>query len=215
MKTLKIHDIESYSENIELINKFRDDLYYPNFPNENEREPFENIRNRIIYGLYPKTFILLMVSDSDLLGGCVYDFYLECNSIEPIYLVVNEVYRKSGIGRSLLNEIEESHNFPKMFLEVDNPSIVDSKDSAMDPLIRLEIYKKLGFRVINIDYVQPPLSEGLDYERNLLLLFKGDNLEKIDLIKFLKYFYKGLKYESSPELDAMIYQISKLNNVLI
>ena len=79
----------------------------------------------------------------------------------------------------------------------------------MDPQVRLNMYLKMGFEIVPVQYVQPPLTEGKDFERNLLLLHIGDKLTKDVLSEFLFYFYKYLGYEDSHELISVINSYSE------
>ena len=54
------------------------------------------------------------------------------------------------------------------------------------------MYLNWGFKVLNFNYIQPPLSKNSISEENLLLLYRGEILEKNNLKDFLYYFYKGL-----------------------
>ena len=184
-------------------------MYLKYFPMDDEREDFENIINRISGGNLPPTFINLAIMDNKVIGGIVVDYYPECNSIEPIYLAVDELYRRHGVGKKLIEySTTNNPNVKHTFLECDNPSLVSVEESAMDPAVRLNMYIKMGFSIIPIDYVQPPLSEEKDYERKLLLLHKGVALNADDLIAFLSVFYEYLGYKTSSELDNMIKKIN-------
>ena len=209
---VKVTDKASYKEYRKYVEEFEKELFLPSFPNENEREPFENIVKRITTKSYPQTSILLNIEDGKVLAGCVSDYYPECNAVEPIYLVVREEHRNKGIAREILDIL--AGGAKHIFLEVDNPERVSGEDSAMDPTVRLEIYKKMGFEVVPIHYVQPPLSKGLDYERNLVLMHRGNSLNKADLQTFLYYFYKGLHAEDSDELLKMLEEISRRGEVV-
>ena len=130
--------------------EFENELFIPSFPNEDEREPFENIVFRIKNDSFPKTKIILEATDSNVIGGVVTD-YLTDYIAQPIYLVVRKEYRRHGIGRSLFEESVEDCKY--VFVEVDNPETVKASDSAIDPRIRKEMYERWGFRQVPINYV--------------------------------------------------------------
>ena len=207
-----INNRESLIQNITWVNKFEAELYIPNFPNENEREPFENIKQRILNNDYPTTTITLLIEDDKLIGGCVIDSYIECKSIEPIYLVVNKEMRNRGYGRKLLDvSITNMENIKHVFLEVDDPQKpIDESNITIDPQKRLNMYLNWGFKVLNFNYIQPPLSENSISEENLLLLYRGEILEKNNLKDFLYYFYKGLNAEDSDDLNKMFNEIDNM-----
>lgn len=205
---LLINDKESYERWKSFVEQFEKELYLPSFPNEDEREPFQNIVSRVVNSTYPLTTIQLIVDGGRVDAGLVSDYYPECNSIEPIYLVVREELRKHGLGRALIESAMYLYpNVKHMFLEVDNPMKVSEGDSIMDPKTRINIYEHLGLRVIPFDYVQPPLKDGGNYEDGLLLMHKGESLTAADLKLFLFHFYRGLRYEGSDVLQKMFDEI--------
>ena len=63
---ISINDKETLNNNHIWLDKFERELYIPNFPNENEREPFSNIKQRIENNEYPKTTITLLVNNEQL-----------------------------------------------------------------------------------------------------------------------------------------------------
>lgn len=211
MKIVSIRNKETFKEYKNYIEQFRDLLYLPSFP-PNEREPFEIIEARIKKGedWWPRTDMILCIEGDDVASGCISDYYPECQSIEAIYLVTNEKYRGKGLAKVLLSET--FNLYPEaldIYLEADNPSLVPSGLSAIDPETRIKIYQKLGFKVININYIQPPLFRGLDYERKLLLMSKSKiPLTKERLVLFLESFYRGLECEGVKEFYEVVESIS-------
>lgn len=183
--------------------EFENELYIPAFPNEDEREPLENIIYRIENRGFPKTKIILETEDNLVVGGVITDYLAE-DIAQPIYIVVRETYRGKGIGRNLFEE--SIRNYTHVFVEIDNPETVDVRNSAIDPRARKEMYERWGFKRVPIDYVQPPLSENSDYERNLILMYRA-NINKRVVKRFLERFYYGLNASDSEELAKMFRQI--------
>ena len=212
MKIVKINCKEKFQEYEDYIKKFRDELYFPSFPDPNEREPFEVIEERLKKGenWWPRTDMILCIDGSSVASGIISDYYPECQSIEPIYLVTNEKYRGKGLARILFSELFSL--YPEtldMYLESDNPSLVSPEESAIDPETRIKIYEKLGFRKMNITYIQPPLAPGLEYSRNLILMSKSKSpLTKERLVSFIESFYRGLDVLGSKEFYEVISSIS-------
>lgn len=211
IKFVSIKDKYGVEEHSLLLSEF-EEIYNSSFP-ENEREPFQNIIERIYCNNKPITSIKLVTYDNKCIGGIVMDYYPECNVIEPIYFVVMKNYRNHGIGKKLFNSVvNEYENINHLIFEVDDPQKVKTEESAMDPTQRLNMYLKWGFNIIPINYIQPPLSEDKDWENNLLLLHKGEILTKDELKSFLKYFYLYLGYgEECEALQSMYKEIEELN----
>ena len=207
---IPIKDEYSVEEHSLLLNNF-EEIYNSSFP-ENEREPFQNIIERICYNTKPITSIKLVTYDDKCIGGVVMDYYPECNVIEPIYFVIAKKYRNHGIGKKLFDSVANEYvGINHLIFEVDNPQKVKTEESAMDPTQRLNMYLKWGFNVIPINYIQPPLSKDKEWENSLLLLHKGEELTKEGLKSFLKYFYLYLGYgEECDQLQSMYNEIDKL-----
>lgn len=169
-----IHDERSYRANESLCGEFFDELYLPAFPNENEREPVENIVGRICGRKLPLTEMPLVTDGGRVAAGCVTDHFPDAAAIHVIYLVVRSEYRRMGLARLLLDDWFRRHpEETDMYLEADDPAKTAPADTSFDPATRLGIYARLGFGILSLQYVQPPLEEGLDYERNLLLLYRS------------------------------------------
>lgn len=204
-----IKDKASVEQQRKWLDKFEKELYIPMFPNEDEREPFGQITERISERGYPCSLILLEIEGDDLIGGCVADYHPECKSVLQIYLVVAQQYRHRGCGRKLFeNAIKHFDEAEHVFLEADNPEFVGEGESAMNPADRIKMYEKWGFEKVKIHYKQPPLSPDMNFEENLILMHRGAPLTKEALKEFLFWFYVGLGYEDSPVLQEMFNEIN-------
>lgn len=213
MELVKIRGEDSYEKYKDWIRRFRDNLYLVNFPDPNEREPFEVIEARLKKGgeWWPRTDMLMYIDGDSVACGCIADYYPECESIEVIYLVTDKEYREKGLAGKILDETFSL--YPEaldMYVEADNPALVPVDFSPINPETRLKIYERLGFSIINIKYIQPPLAPGLDFDRKLLLMCrsKDSGLTKERLEAFLKSFYKGLNASDSKELHEMLDSLS-------
>lgn len=208
---VRINDKISMEENRDYLYNFESLLYLKYFPNQNEREPFKNIIDRISNGRQPKTDIILFVDNGCVIGGCINDFYPACGSIETIYLVVDERYRNRGIAKMLLDETYDRDDVVDMYVEVDNPELIGDSESSIDPKTRIEIYNKLGFRSIDVEYVQPPLDDGMEFEKNLILMCKTKKqpLTKERIKAFITEFYRCLGYLDSDEYHKLILSIER------
>ena len=206
MRVVAVNDWTGLLKYRKFVNDFEENLYLKYFPNENEREPFKNIKDRIWNQKYPESEILLCVEDDVVVAGCVSDYYPGSKAVEPIYLVVDDTHRNSGIARMLLDTIYKRSGVVDMYVEVDNPELVSESGSSINPKTRIDIYRKLGFTLLDIEYVQPPLAEGMDFERNLLLMCKTKRkpLSRDRVKKFLTDFYRGLDCVGSDEYRKLM-----------
>ncbi len=211
-----IHTADGFAHKRDLVFAFEQDLRIPSFPKENEREPLKNILERVCNpNSRPHSGFLISKDKEDgtICGGAIYDYYPEAGAIEIIYLVVDEKKRKRGIATSLINQCTSLYpDIKDVYVEVDNPSLVEDNMSVINPRTRIAIYNKLGFQSVPISYVQWPLDEGFDYERGLILMRRstdGKALSKQRLIRFLSDFYTFAGFKDDPELLTMINEINK------
>lgn len=112
-----------------------------------------------------------------------------------------------------------------MFMELNDPLCLDPADyaidtahSGLDQLQRIRIWAKAGAAIIDLPYVQPPLSETQAADHNLLLAVRGatgtklsacllrDHLERFFAISVLK----GADSRQSPET---VRQVKLLNDM--
>ncbi len=218
-----IADKRSREQNAGIIASF-ETIYNEAFPDADEREVFSDILDRAS-GLgqphEPHTVIVLTPSNAAggaVAGGLVADWYAKSGALHIIYLAVDPAVRKLGTGRKLIDEglpeiikyIKESHGceIRNVFFESNNP-LIASKDN-FDKSLRLKIFARLGARVVNIPYVQPPLTEGKQEVDNLLLLTLpqfnagGEKIPAAEIREFLLEFYEGLGFgERHPAFAKM------------
>ena len=183
--------------------------YIEAFPDLNEREELLDIYKRLTLeeesnDLPVKSFIILHPFEERFGGGLIVDYYTNSKIIHLIYLVVNHEIRQLGIAKKILKEdlpaaieILETRlkiNFNAIVFESNNP-ILTTIDN-FDTELRLSIFKKLGAKLIPIDYIQPPLDRGKKNVNNLFLLLlqqnEKDALTKTILVDFLIELYQGL-----------------------
>ncbi len=215
------------------------DIYEKSFPDEDEREPYGNIRFRTFsdysaYGNYPATICCFLTEEQKPVGGLICDYYLsetedDTIDIEIIYLMVDEQYRNQDAGtylmttglQEVIKELTSTGlSVRNIYLETENPDKVET--SVIDPEIRIRFFKKLVFKEIKMNYMQPPLSETCEWTDKLILMVLDNDqsgyVKRTDLEEFLKLFYEGLCVEESrfyksleEELDKS--QIKKHNSL--
>jgi len=209
-RVVLINDERDVEECIDLLNQFEDDIYIKNFPIKEEREEFETILDRIRYGIKPITAIVLATEGDTVIGGCVSVYYPQCKSLFPIYLAIRPEYRKMGFGRLLFDcSLEQFPNAEHMFIEVDNPSRVDIEHSVMSPTDRILVYKRMGFELVPLNYVQAPAAKGQQPCFTLSLMHRGEPVTKDVLKNYLHCVYEGLNSLDSPYLQKMYDEIDR------
>ncbi len=210
------------NEYLPQLAQFRDNIYMPAFPDENEREPFdEKILPRIQSGEGLQTIIVLAFDNDCMVGGEIMDIYPSCASIHITYLAVEEKMRGKSYGKQILREAtamacqsldREGNPIEHIFFETENPSL--TIDSSYDTDARLLFFAGVGAGLIPIPYAQPPLSEDQDWARNLYLCVLPFTQEEGEYLigesettsiaadvvtEFLGDFYEGLGYAEKAE----------------
>ncbi len=207
-------------EMCKALGEFAEGIYPAAFPDDDEREPFGNILERIKdEKAFPRTFAVIARDGGKLVGAQIVDYYEKCETAELIYIAIDEDERGKGYGKQLLNEgltlLKDEltkKNLPvkRIFFETENP-FMEQEDSPMNPLSRCAFFAGNGACRVPIDYVQPPLSKESGWAENLFLCtlpqFAGDEEEipAEELTAFLKDFYKGLDVPAdSRELEELM-----------
>jgi GNAT superfamily N-acetyltransferase len=120
--------------------------------------------------------------DGAVVGGSVFSYVARSNCGFSEYMLADERVRGTGIGRLLFDARKEvldtearrlGHDACRgVFIEVDHPDRVPADvaalehETALDGWERLRLFDHLGFRRVDIAYVQPPLApdkQPIDY----------------------------------------------------
>ena len=210
-----ITDSKSYHQHASSIVDFLP-IYEEAFPDVNEREDWEDIKERCVNEIaFPRTFILLFKEDDIVQGGIISDYYPKSGVIHLIYIAIQKERRGSGIARKLIKSLlpnaikalEETFGFSAKAIIFESNIPWKTEIDSIDPKLRLKIFEKLGAKLIPIPYVQPALSESKKKVENLFLLSfpltESSTLNTLNtkvLEDFLKEFYQGLGIKA-PELN--------------
>lgn len=229
---------QNAADHLERLNQFRDDIYAPAFPDENEREPFdEKILPRLqTKGDLLQTAIVLAYDGDRIVGGEITDWYPSCASLEIIYLAVAEALRGQSFGSQILKEatvltcqsiVKEGIPVEHIYFETENPSL--SPEATFDTEARLRFFANAGAALLPFPYAQPPLSEEQGWARNLYLCVLPFEMEEDNyliggteatgilassVMDFLHVFYEGLGYANcaKSELEKAATALSSLQN---
>ena len=204
-----------------LLEGFRR-IYMEAFPDEDEREPYDEIKRRISnHSSTPGTIACILMDGGKVVGGLISDYYVFPESgaldVEAIYVAVDTSSRRNGYGRKLLDKglsmtVSEAERLTGMelrniYFEAENPFEV--KVESFDPVSRLRFFTSLGAVRVPIDYRQPPLSGETDWAENMFLMVlpsPGKNSSEYiyshDLKEFLTAFYQGLSVTDSAAYEG-------------
>ena len=207
--SLSLVSYAQYDES--LLEDFRH-IYMTSFPDVDEREPYDNIKNRVKEpDSCPGTIACLLTDSSKVVGGLITDYYVFQESgafdMEIIYIAIAPESRGNGYGKTLMTEglsstISElkkltGKKLRNIYFETENPFKV--KTVSFNPISRLRFFSSFGALRVPINYRQPPLDESSDWIDNLFLMIlpqpgteRDDKVDKNELDEFLTAFYRGL-----------------------
>ncbi len=129
-------------------------------------------------------------ADAQIVGGSVFSYVPRSNCGFSEYMVLEPAARGRGLGRALFNRrrdvlnrcaVQHGSGCNGLFIEADNPVrtppelLEAERESSIDALDRLRIFGHLGFRRVDLAYVQPPLAAGKQAVDYLDLLFAPMN----------------------------------------
>lgn len=194
--------------------------------------PYERLEE--LYGAFRELVILLQNASGKVMGGANFIALSGQNAITVNlnYIFVTQEARGAGHFRRLMALVEREAraafvapaSLPVLiFIEQNDPLrldpesyALDSAHSGLDQYDRLRIWRHLGARLVDLDYLQPPLSP--DHEPDTGLLYgvlgaSGNSLPACLLARHLRQFFgisvlKGRKIED--DADALR-QVSALD----
>jgi GNAT superfamily N-acetyltransferase len=167
----------------DLLARFHDELYVPEFPEPDERESLDNMLAYLRAGDHANAYLVTLLLDGDrIVGGCVADYFARssCGAIE--FLVVDPAARGSGVGGRLAAHIERrmhgaaqerGKTLALVLAEINDPFKRSPTPDNVDPFVRLRFWARLGFRRLAFPYRQPALSDRQAPVENLLLAAKS------------------------------------------
>lgn len=193
---------EKYNEF--LMDRFYTESMLPNFPLEDELDSLEYMKasltaveeeDKIMNTDYHFIIMLSLPepydpsSDieftednfkGDIIGGVIYEYFIQANVGLLTYLVVNHKWRGLNVGGILSEKCRESleeHAKSRghlagcnaIFLETNSAVKVKESLDVMPPARRHEIFYNMGLRLVDFDYVQAPIDKDKKKVNYLLL----------------------------------------------
>jgi GNAT superfamily N-acetyltransferase len=131
--------------------------------------------------------VLLAQEQEQVVGGTIFSYVLNSNCGFSEYIVVAGSLRGRGLGRTLFNARRALLNVDAaeqgqpscsgLFIEADSPRRTPAslatieRETALDTRERLRLFEHLGFKRVEVPYVQPPLAAGKQAVDYMDLLF--------------------------------------------
>lgn len=148
------------------------ELMQISFP-ENEFRTYENQKKLLENPSY--NIITKVDSDNNVVAFLAFWSFNNFNFIE--HLAVNPNFRGKGTGTKIVSEFINSNKEKPIILEIEPPCDVISEK-------RLKFYEKLGFKLNDYEYFQPPLRENSKpYKLNVMSYPEKLNQKKFNEIK--------------------------------
>jgi GNAT superfamily N-acetyltransferase len=171
---------------------------------------------------------VLVTNDSQtLVGGLMYEFYPQSLCGILCYLVVKEEYRGQRLANLLVQNAKNTldndareltcgkfQTVHSVFLETHIPPLscfgIQSRDNENEEpfeiwMKRMSLFDRLGFQIVDISYLQPPLGREKETAYNLILLQSQSpnipDLSPFVLSQFLLEFAESCAYEGEIPKD--------------
>ncbi|WP_338602800.1 GNAT family N-acetyltransferase [Sulfolobus tengchongensis] len=185
-------------------------LYQKLFPVKEEAETIENLKKYLslketsYYG-QNNYHILIAKTEGKVIGFVIGDYYAEASVGIIEFLAVAEEFRGKGLGSMLEKAFVEkvSEDAKKVGKEVKGILIeVEDIEKGMKNNSIL-FWVNLGYKLIPIKYIQPPLSPGKHRAENLRLMYKpldeSDEINGKTLLNAIKDYFKYAMSIDNPE----------------
>jgi len=177
---------------IDTLRDMYENIFYPAFPNDDERESLENLAQYIQEGYELENRHIVCLKAANALVGCMILTYFHEADIGYIsYVAIDSKHRRKGYATAMLKEgmrmlTQDAKMIGKslkyIFGEISN----DNPQSA-------HMLDRAGFKILDLDYIQPPLGENKNASDELNLVVLSNDHEGIpanDVKLFIKVFFQ-------------------------
>jgi GNAT superfamily N-acetyltransferase len=224
-----LHELRSTRKSdMDLLEHFYQECFIPEFPNPDERETLEHIKEylrRKETGWYGKNnfHVVVMLDGETPIGGSISDYLVEPNAGVIEYLVISPDHRGTGLGGQLIEHAERllhddaqrsrGRRLDWILSEMDDPYVTPAPTNRFDPFVRPRIWHKWGYKLLDFPYVQPALSADKQPVTNLLLSAKPCSSRFVDSVRaadlrtlireYLRWTMRIDVPDDNKEFDAM------------
>jgi GNAT superfamily N-acetyltransferase len=155
---------------------FYNNVFLSNFSDPKICENKEHYINilKSNYNITDKLFITLFHNNEDIIGGIIYVYLSSVNSGVIEYAAIDSKYRRKGFGKLLykyakkeLNnaaKINNKKHVDYIFGEASKPEVLEDFNSYE------KFWSKLGFKKLDLEYIQPPLNNNCAEDREYMLI---------------------------------------------
>ena len=193
-------------QSVSDLGRFYTDVYMDCFPDENERETFDNLLKYLNQSknvdLHSYHIILAKDDDQNIVGGAVFDYFKKTNTGIIEFIAVKSAMQSEGLGTVIYNHIietlsgdafknrkKESLNY--IFCEIESPEL-----NKTDNRKYVHFWNKHKYMHIDFDYIQPELSQTQHPVNHLwLIAVRPDvGIDKISSDVVIDVLYDYMKY---------------------
>ena len=210
---------------------FYTDVYMECFPDENERESFDNLMRYLEKSKnadgYAYHILIARDESGHIIAGAVFDYFKRTNTGVIEFVAVKSSMQSEGIGTTLYDRIvallssdafrmNKREKVDYIFCEIDSP------ENRTGVLKYLYFWHKHRYSRICFNYIQPSLSPDKNAVEYLWLIAAcpDRNITDIPSDTVLKVVYDYMKYamsisdpESAPEYVAMKEELAEKHSI--
>jgi len=206
---MDLRDLKKDTVRINLLEELYEYFLKVYFPIKEQLDPIERIAKALdpksdsFYESIVHVVVVFDETKKEMIGGSLFEFFSDSTCGLISYFCVKEDYRKTGLGRILIDtacNIMDSDSVKlrgkecyAILLETNSPLRLIKRDS-FPPEKRLGVLSNLGCCLVDFEFIQPPLEPKLAIDTNLILLYlnrdKKKFLEGNILLAFLKEYWE-------------------------
>jgi GNAT superfamily N-acetyltransferase len=201
-----------------LLDKVHQQILTPAFPS-NELIPLDVLQH-MWTGTPPRLAVHIALDFRERPLGCaVAQWFPQSEVLLFAYLAVRADRRGSGIGTILIKQAVRDwaavYRPALVVAEVEDPHIYP-RTPDQDPLARLQLYTRMGARLLELSYVQPEINPGAGQVRDLLLLVAPEYSARVvatrsgpvgvpatAVLTFLEEYYRDSEGENYRNADFL------------
>lgn len=190
---------------ISEFGRFYTDIYMENFQDADERETFDNmllyLKNGETAEKYRYHIILAKDNNGNVVGGGIFNYFIETNSGVIEFIAVKSDTQSSGIGTLIYKHILNVMGFDArkinnkklayVFCEIDSPEYSKSNNKKY-----LYFWNKHNYWHLDFNYIQPALSSSQSPVHGLWFLIspQGSDLSEVKGELVAKIICDYMKY---------------------
>ena len=206
------------AERRKLLDAVHEQILTPAFPS-NELAPLDDMQ-QMWTGTPPRLAVHAALDPHGQPLGCaVAHWFAQSTTLLFAYLAVRADRRGSGIGTSLITQAVRdwaaAYHPALLVAEAEDPRVYPPTP-GQDPRARLQLYARLGARLLPLRYAQPQISPGAGRVRDLLLLVVPDysagvvtapsgttGVPAAVALTFLEEYYRGSEGEAHRDTEFL------------